>query len=72
MSDIIQKDGLVVEALIGAQFKVKLEDGKEIRTYLAGKMRRNHIRIFPGDTVIIELTSNIAIVNQVGRIIRRK
>lgn len=72
MSDIIEKDGLVLEALVGAQFKVELEDGEEIRAYLAGKMRRNHIRVFPGDTVIIELSPNMKIANQVGRIIRRK
>ena len=72
MSEILTQDGVVVEALIGAQFKVKLESGEEIRAYIAGKMRRNHIRVLPGDTVIIELTSNIPIANQVGRIIRRK
>lgn len=50
-------EGIVVEALPGATFKVKLEDDHEILAYLAGKMRVRRIRVLPGDKVKVELTS---------------
>ena len=62
----------VLEGLGGGQFKVKLEDEEEMRVYLSGKMRRNKIRVLPGDILIIEIDPNMRISNQVGRIIRRK
>jgi translation initiation factor IF-1 len=46
---------VVTEALPNAFFRVKLEDGKEILTYLAGKMRMNRIRVLIGDKVRVEL-----------------
>ncbi|MBI2595077.1 MAG: translation initiation factor IF-1 [Candidatus Colwellbacteria bacterium] len=49
--------GIVLEALPGASFKVKLDDNREIIAYLAGKMRIRRIRILPGDRVRIELPS---------------
>jgi translation initiation factor IF-1 len=48
--------GTILEALPNTAFKVKLEDGKEILATLAGKMRKNFIRILPGDQVIVEMT----------------
>ena len=48
--------GIVLEALPGASFKVKLDsDGREIIAYVAGKMRIRRIRILPGDRVRIEI-----------------
>ncbi len=60
-------EGMVVEALPGANFKVKLGDGKEILAYLAGKMRMYHIKVLPGDKVSIELSPD----GNRGRIVRR-
>ena len=51
-----QKTGLVVENLPGTHFKVKLDDGKEIIAYLAGKLRIHRIKILPGDRVLTEMS----------------
>ena len=48
--------GEVVEALPSVQFRVKLEDGKEVMAYLSGKLRMFKIRILPGDKVTVELS----------------
>lgn len=47
--------GIVVEALPNTMFKVKLENGEEILTFLAGKMRLNRIRVLLGDKVSLQL-----------------
>ena len=47
--------GTVLEAFPNALFKVELESGEEILTYLAGKMRRFKIRVLVGDTVRVDL-----------------
>lgn len=48
-------EGVVLEALPGATFKVKLDDDREIIAYISGKMRVRRIRVLPGDKVRIEL-----------------
>jgi len=52
----IEVDGIVVEALPGTQFKVKLDNQHEVLAYLSGKMRRHYIRILRGDRVRVELS----------------
>jgi translation initiation factor IF-1 len=54
--DKIQVEGLVVEALPGTQFRVRLDNGHEILAYLAGKMRKYYIRILLGDRVKVEMS----------------
>ena len=54
--NIIRKTGMVIEALPSTQFKVKLDDGKEILAHLAGRLRMYRIKILPGDKVTVELT----------------
>ncbi len=49
-------DGEVLEALPNTQFRIKLEDGRNIIGVLAGKMRIHRIRVMPGDTVKVEMT----------------
>lgn len=49
-------DGVVQTALPNTMFKVELGDGRVILATLKGKMRRNYIRIFPGDKVKVEMT----------------
>ena len=53
----LELEGTVVEALPNAMFRVKLE-GKEhiVLAHISGKMRKNFIRILPGDKVKVELT----------------
>ena len=54
--DVIEVSGVIKETLPGAMFKVELENGHTVTAHVAGKMRKNYIRIVPGDTVTIELT----------------
>lgn len=54
--DAIRKEGVVVEALPSAMFKVRLDDGAEVLAHLSGKMRLNFIRILPGDRVSMEFS----------------
>jgi translation initiation factor IF-1 len=49
-------EGVVIEALPNTMFRVKVADGKLILATLTGKMRRNFIRILPGDKVKVEVT----------------
>jgi len=52
----IKQDGVVLEALPNAQFRLRLESGHEILGLLSGKMRMHFIRILPGDKVAVELS----------------
>jgi translation initiation factor IF-1 len=54
--EAIQVQGKVVAALANTQFKVRLENGHEIVAHIAGKIRKNFIRILPGDTVTVAIT----------------
>ena len=54
--EVIELTGKIVEALPGTKFKVSLENGHEIIAIVAGKMRKNYIRLVPGDGVKVELT----------------
>ena len=54
--DVIEVEGVVVEALPNAMFKVKLENEHNVLAHVSGKMRMNFIRILPGDRVTLELT----------------
>ena len=50
-------EGIVIESLPGATFRVKLDDEREILAYISGKMRVRRIRVLPGDKVKVELAS---------------
>ena len=52
----IQVEGVVVEALPGTQFKVRLDNDHEVLAYLSGKMRKYYIRILLGDRVRVEMS----------------
>ena len=52
----IEQDGVIVEALSNAMFRVELENGHEILAHISGKIRKNFIRILPGDKVKVEMT----------------
>ena len=54
--DVIECEGVVLEPLPNAMFKVKLENGHQVLAHISGKMRMHYIRILPGDKVTVELT----------------
>ena len=54
--EVIKLTGVVVEALTNTQFRVELENGHIIVAHMSGKMRKNYIRLVPGDRVEVELT----------------
>jgi len=55
-SDVIEVEGIVVEALPNAIFQVELPNGHRIMAHISGKMRMHFIRIYPGDKVTLELS----------------
>lgn len=55
-SDNIETEGVVVEVLPNAQFKVELPNGHIVTSYLSGKLRMNYIKILEGDKVKIEMS----------------
>ena len=55
-ADIIEVEGTVLEKLPNAMFQVQLENGLEILAHISGKLRRNYIRILPGDKVTIDMS----------------
>lgn len=54
--DVIEIEGTILESMPNAMFKVKLENGHEILAHISGKIRKNFIRILPGDKVKVEMT----------------
>ena len=54
--NVIVVEGSVAANLPNTMFRVTLTDGRSILTTLTGKMRRNYVRIFPGDRVKVEMT----------------
>ncbi len=55
-SDVIEVEGVVVEALPNATFKVELANGHQVLAHISGKLRTNFIRILPGDKVTMEMS----------------
>ncbi len=53
---VIEIDGVILEALSNAKFRVELENGHEIIAHISGKMRMHYIKILPGDKVRVEMT----------------
>lgn len=56
--DIVEIEGKVTELIKGGDFKVVLENGHTVIAHVSGKMRMNKIRILPGDTVVLELSTH--------------
>ena len=54
--DVIEVEGVVIDALPNAMFKVQLENGHEVLAHISGKLRMNYIRIVPGDKVKLEMS----------------
>ena len=54
--DVIELEGTILESLPNAMFRVELENGHEILAHISGKIRKNFIKILPGDKVKVEMT----------------
>ena len=52
----IEQEGVIIETLPNAMFKVELENGHVIIAHISGKMRMNYIKILPGDKVRVEMS----------------
>ncbi len=68
-SDVIRAEGVVLDARPNTTFMVKLDAGPEILAHVGGKLRRNYIRILPGDRVVLEISTYDP---EKGRIVYRK
>jgi len=55
-ADVIEIEGVVVEKLPNAMFKVELENGHIVLAHISGKIRMNFIKILPGDKVTLEMS----------------
>jgi len=53
---VIEFEGVVLEALPNATFKVKLPNGHIVTAHISGKIRMNYIWILPGDKVTVEVS----------------
>ncbi|ABX31491.1 translation initiation factor IF-1 [Petrotoga mobilis SJ95] len=67
--DVVVMQGYIIEALPNANFKVKLDNGHEILAHISGRMRKNFIKILPGDRVTVEVS--VYDLNK-GRIVKRE
>jgi len=54
--EAIEVEGIVVEPLPNAMFRVKLDNDHLVLAHISGKMRKYYIRILPGDRVTVELS----------------
>ena len=55
-SEAIEVEGIVLEKLPNAMFKVELENGHIVLAHISGKLRMNFIKILPGDKVTLEMS----------------
>jgi translation initiation factor IF-1 len=54
--DVIEFEGIIRESLPNAMFRVELDNGHKVLAHISGKIRKNFIKILPGDRVKVELT----------------
>ena len=54
--EAIEVEGTVVESLPNAMFRVELANGHKVLAHISGKIRKNYIRVLPGDRVLVELS----------------
>ena len=52
----IEVEGIVVEPLPNAMFRVELPNGHKVLAHISGKIRVHYIKIVPGDKVLVELS----------------
>ena len=54
--EAIEQDGVIVEALSNAMFRVELNNEHIVTAHISGKMRMHYIKLLPGDKVKLELS----------------
>jgi translation initiation factor IF-1 len=54
--ELLEFEGVVIDALPDGRFKVKLENDHEVLAYTAGRMKKNRIKTLVGDRVTVEMT----------------
>ena len=54
--EALEVEGVVTQALANTRFRVEIEGGHQVTAHVAGRMRKNFIRIVPGDKVRVELS----------------
>ena len=54
--DVVETEGVVIETLPNAMFRVELPNKHKILAHISGRMRKHFIRILPGDRVLVELS----------------
>jgi translation initiation factor IF-1 len=54
--DLLEFDGVVLERLPDARYRIRLDNGHETLAYTSGRVKKNRIRILAGDRVTIEMT----------------
>jgi translation initiation factor IF-1 len=54
--DLVDMEGKVAEVLIGGNFRVEVQGGHTVLAHLAGRMRRNRIRVVLGDQVTVSVS----------------
>lgn len=52
----IEQEGVIIEALSNAMFRVELDNNHIVTAHISGKMRMNYIRLIPGDRVTLEMS----------------
>ena len=62
-ADVIEIEGVVVEKLPNAMFKVELENGHIVLAHISGKLRMNFIKILPGDKVTLEMSPYLSLIH---------
>ena len=56
MSEFIEMEGIIIQALSNGMFKVRLDNGFHVLAHVSGKIRKNFIRIILGDKVLVEIS----------------
>ena len=54
--DAIEVEGMVTEALPNAMFRIELPNKHHVLGHISGKIRKNYIKVLPGDRVLVELS----------------
>jgi translation initiation factor IF-1 len=54
--EAIEVEGVVIETLPNAMFRVELKNGHRVLSHISGRIRKNFIKILPGDRVVVELS----------------
>ncbi|MCJ7682809.1 MAG: translation initiation factor IF-1 [Desulfobacteraceae bacterium] len=55
--EAIEVEGVVIETLPNAMFRVELRNGHRVLSHISGRIRKHFIKILPGDKVVVELSS---------------